>query len=295
MGPRDLYQRLARTGPGDQEVSRRALLRLPRSPVADEDIDFEGATERVREGWDREGHEALLRALAPVSETLADLAEIGPGQLVLDVGAGDGNLALAALERGADVEACDLAAHMVERGQARFDAADRDVLWLRGDVQDLPYPDETFDRVVSSFGAALAPRPNRTTRELARVAVPGAIVALAAWVPRGLPGSLEELIEPIWPRPAGVPRVAGWGIEEVARRRLERMLEDVQLRMRTLPLRFSDADTAFEALVRPSGLSAEQRELLRPGFDNALAAVNNRPPAVEIDARYLVALGRVPD
>lgn len=214
---------------------------------------------------------------------------------MLDVGAGDGNLTFAALERGADVEACDIASHMVERGRARCEAADKDVLWLEGDVQDLPYPDETFDRVVSAFGAAHAPRPNRTARELTRVAVPGGTVALASWVPRGLPGSLEEMIEPIRPRPAGVPRAGGWGIEDVARRRLERVLDDVELRTRTVSLRFAGADAAFEALALPYGLSAAQMEELRPGVDNALAAVNNRPPAVEIDARYLVALGRVPD
>lgn len=284
-----------RVPPEDKAVSRRALLRIPRTGPAAEDIDFEGATERVRRGWELEGHATLLRALEPVADVVAELAEIGPGQDVLDVGAGDGNLALVAAARGAEVDACDLAMGMVERGHARSAVTPHEIAWRVGDVQALPYADDSFDRVVSSFGAVLAPRPNRTARELARVALPGGVVALTAWIPRGLPGGLEELVEPLAPRPNGVPRVAGWGIEDVARRRLGAVLSAVELRMRTVALRFASPEEAFGALVRPYDLDALAREALRPQFERLLASCNNKPTTVEIDARYLVAFGRVPE
>ena len=94
------------------------------------------------------------------------------------------------------------------------------VHWRWATCSALPYPDGAFDVVLSSFGAALAPRARRTARELVRVTRPGGTVALAAWVPRGLPGRLDELVEPLDPRPDGVRPPADWGIQEVCDRRL---------------------------------------------------------------------------
>jgi SAM-dependent methyltransferase len=292
VATRDAYgrpPRRARSGGGT--ISRRSLLRLRLSGSARRDIDYGALTERVRAGWDREGHEKLLRQLEPAAELLADLTLVAPGKRVLDAAAGDGNVALAASRRGAVVEACDLSPWMVERGRGRCGLAG----WRVGDVQALPYPDESFDAVLSSFGACLAPRPLLAAGELTRVAKPGGLVALSAWIPRGLPGRLDELLEPYAPLPDGVPRLDRWGVEAVARRRLTPLLETLQLRSRTLTLRFDSAAAAFEALLRPHLLDDEELAAVRPGFERLLASCNNRPPAVEIDARYLVAVGRAPD
>ena len=199
---RDTYRspppRAPRTETG---MSRRALLGLRRSPAARRGIDYAGVVERVRAAWEQPGHEPLLRALEPAADTLAKLCAPPSGARFLDVGAGDGNLALAALRHGATVDACDLSPAMVERGRARCGDA---VHWRVGDASALPYADGEFDVVASSFGAALAPRARRAARELVRVTRPGGTVALTAWVPRGLPGRLDELVEPLDPRPDGV-------------------------------------------------------------------------------------------
>lgn len=293
MPARDTYGRPPRPASesGDAAISRRSLLRLRRSRPARDDIDYDAVTERVRACWERDGHEPLLRQLEPAAELLADLALVSTGKRVLDAAAGDGNVALAAARRAASVEACDLTPGMVERGRARTSAAGARVGWRVADVQALPYPDGTFDATLSSFGLPLAPRPAEAVNELVRVTRPGGFVAVAAWIPRGLPGRLDELVAPLAPLPEGVARPDRWGVEAVMRRRLAPLLERLQLRSRTLPLRFDSADEAFEALLRPHPLDEEQREALRPGFDSLLASCNNRPPAVEIDARYLVAVG----
>jgi SAM-dependent methyltransferase len=272
----------------DAAISRRSLFRLRLSGAARRDIDVDGVLDRVRACWDREGHEPLLRQLGPAAELLADLALVAPGKRVLDAAAGDGNVALAAARRGAEVDACDLAPRMVERGKARCPAA----FWRVADVQELPYDDGEFDAVISSFGAHLAPNPHETAAELVRVARPGGFVALAAWVPRGLPGRIDDLVERFAPLPEGVPHPDRWGVEEVARRRLGPLLEDFQVRTRTLPLRFDSSDAAFEAMVRPYPIDEQDREALRPRFERLLSSCNNRPPAVEIDARYLAIVGR---
>ena len=184
--PRDVYE--PPPPRATQNVSRRAFLGLAR---ARGDIDYDGVTRELR---GREFPEALMRALEPVDEVLADFAS---GRVL-------------GLPQTA---------------------------WREHDLQELPYGDGEFDTVLSPFGAALAPRPRRMARELVRVVRPGGVVAIAAWVPKGLPGRLDELLE----RPEGVRPPSDWGRQDVMRARFEPLLEELELRTRTVQLRFADA------------------------------------------------------
>jgi 2-polyprenyl-3-methyl-5-hydroxy-6-metoxy-1,4-benzoquinol methylase len=296
VGRRDVYGKPPpRRRPVEESVvSRRSLLRIPRTSAAAREIDFDSAHERVLRGWESGPHERLLRAIEPAAEVLVGLAGLTPGEQVLDAAAGDGNLSRSAARAGAEVYACDLSPSMVERGRARGEAEGRQVAWRVADVQDLPYPDEHFDAVLSSFGAAHAPRALRTASELVRVARRGARVGITAWVPRGLPGRLDELIDAVAPLPDGVPLPSTWGREEVVRRRLGPLLEALEVRTRTLRLTWDTPELAFEALAAPYALDSAERAALRPAFDRLLASCNDRPPGVELSARYLIALGRRP-
>jgi SAM-dependent methyltransferase len=148
--------------------------------------------------------------------------------------------------------------------------------WQELDPQALPYPDGAFDAVRSAFGAALAPRARQTAAELVRVVRPGGVVAVAAWVPKGLPGRLDELLE----RPEGVRAPSDGGRQEVMRARLEPQLEDFELRTRTVQLSVPDAEALAAVLGAPE-------DELAP----LLASCNNAFDRVEIDARYLLGSG----
>ena len=113
---------------------------------------------------------------------------------------------------------------------------------------------------------------------------PGGRLVLATWVPRGLPGRLDELVA----LPDGVRSPTAWADEATARRRLEPGFEDVERRVRTVALAFPDPDALFAALAAPFRLP----DAARPAFDRLLAAQNNRPPAAEIDARYVLYAGQ---
>jgi SAM-dependent methyltransferase len=253
-------------------VSRRGLFTLGFLARDQVEIDYEGASQRVIDGWDRDGHDPLMRALEPVALELVEAAGVGHGDAVLAAAAADGNVPAAALAAGAEVEACDLSWAMVSRGRERVRRAN----WLYADVQDLPYPNGAFDHVLSSFGAVLAPRPKRTARELARVCAPGGTVALTAWTPGSLPGQIENLV----PRPEGVRSPTDWGLEAVARRRFESLLEDVTVQTRTIMLSFGSEEALLAALLRPHRLEEAQ---------------HLRGCGAEVAARYLLVRGRRPE
>ncbi|MDA0136189.1 class I SAM-dependent methyltransferase [Solirubrobacter deserti] len=270
---RDGYAHLPQSTP---RVSRRDLLRLGRGPLFRDDIDYDGAALRVLQEWSSSDRAALLRALEPVASALVECAGVQPGWRVLDAAAGDGNVALAAVAAGAEVEACDVSPEMVARGRARVAGAARFSL---ADVQALTYPDGSFDAVISAFGFALAPRALRTARELVRVCKPGGVVALAAWCPRGLPGELFEHL----PRPTGVVSPGMWGVEDRVRTRLEPLLDDLVIRTRAVSLEFDTADALFAQLT--------DDEHARPAFDRLLASCNDRPPSAVVSGRYVLVTG----
>ncbi len=123
------------------------------------------------------------------------MAGIDPGERVLDVGCGTGNVAVTARSAGADVVGVDLSGRMLElaRDNATI-AGHRDKDWVQGDAEGLPFCDDAFDAVLSNFGHVFAPRSDLAGRELLRVAAPGGRVAFTAWTPTGVVGRLTEVL-----------------------------------------------------------------------------------------------------
>jgi ubiquinone/menaquinone biosynthesis C-methylase UbiE len=107
---------------------------------------------------------------------------------VLDVAAGNGNLAVLAAREGAAVVASDLTPAMLELGRMRTEGERLGVEWVEADAEALPFEDERFDCAASVFGAMFAPRPEVAARELVRVVRPGGTIGMANWTPAGFIG-----------------------------------------------------------------------------------------------------------
>ena len=148
-----------------------------------------------------------------VGELLAEAADARACHRVLDVAAGSGNATLAAARRFATVTSTDYVPALLERGRRRAAAEGfANVAFDVADAEALPYPDASFDIVLSTFGAMFAPDHQRTAAELTRVCRPGGRIGLANRTPSGFLGELLRLVAKHVPPPRrSVSRPLGYG------------------------------------------------------------------------------------
>src|ERR1700754_2205716 len=125
-------------------------------------------------------HEFARRALWGFGSELVEACAIGPGQRVLDVAAGSGNVAIRAAQAGAEVVASDLTPENFETGRREAAAHGVQIEWVEADAEALPFADGEFDVVTSAFGAVFAPRHQVVADELLRVCRPGGTIGLTA-------------------------------------------------------------------------------------------------------------------
>src|SRR5688572_15581341 len=148
-----------------------------------------------------------------VGETLCEAVDLRAGEKVLDVAAGNGNATLAAARRFADVTSTDFVPALLDKGRARAQAEGLDVHFQVADAEQLPFPDASFDVVLSTFGCMFTPEHARVAREMMRVLRPGGRLGMANWTPSGFIGRLFKVIGAHVPPPAGLQSPALWGTE----------------------------------------------------------------------------------
>src|SRR3954470_5513043 len=135
--------------------------------------DLAQLKERMKDFWALGDYPEVAKRFMPAAEALVAACDIGVGDHVLDVAAGNGNVAVAAAGTGARVTATDFAPPLLELGRARTEAQGLDVRWEHADAEALPYPDGAFDATTSAFGLMFAPRPEVAVGEAFRVVRPG--------------------------------------------------------------------------------------------------------------------------
>ena len=153
------------------------------------------------------------------AEEFVSRLPIAPGSKVLDVACGTGNTAIPAARAGAKVTGVDIASNLLEQARERSASENLKAEFHEGDAEDLPVEDQTFDIVLTMFGAMFAPRPDRVASELVRACKPGGIIAMANWTPEGFVGKSFQVTAAMAPTPPGLPPSVLWGDEQVVRQR----------------------------------------------------------------------------
>lgn len=173
---------------------------------------------RQRAIWDAGDFGTLAPHIEDVGELVVARAGITPGMAVLDVGCGTGNAARPAARAGARVTGLDLTPRLLEIGRAKAAGEGLEIEWREGDAEALPFEDESFDRVLSTFGHMFAPRHQRTADEMARVCRKGGAIVTATWLPDGTVGEVFKVTGSFMPPPpdyAQSPIL--WGSEDHVR------------------------------------------------------------------------------
>jgi ubiquinone/menaquinone biosynthesis C-methylase UbiE len=199
--------------------------------------EFQNLKSRLKNTWMAGDFSEIAKHIESAAEAFIGRLNIKTGEKVLDVACGSGNLAIVAAKQGADVTGVDIATNLIEAARGRASAEGLDIRFDEGDAESLPYEDNSFDTVVSMFGAMFAPRPDMVASELVRVCRPGGRIAMANWTPEGFAGQMFKLAGKYLP-PPNMPRPVEWGIEQTVRERFGDNVADLDATKRLADMKF---------------------------------------------------------
>jgi ubiquinone/menaquinone biosynthesis C-methylase UbiE len=174
-------------------------------------VDFEAIKTRQRGAWSSGDYAVVGTTLQIVGEELCEALDLRAGQTVLDVAAGNGNASLAAARRFCEVVSTDYVAALLARGRERANADGLEIEFREADAEALPFADESFDAVVSTFGVMFTPDQDCAATQLVRVCKRGGKIGLANWTPEGFIGQLFKTIGQYVPPAPGAKSPALWG------------------------------------------------------------------------------------
>ena len=151
--------------------------------------------------WGNGPYQNITDTLADIHELVVERLAPGPGKTWLDLACGTGAVAERAAAAGAAVTGIDIAPALIETARERAAAQGLPIDYRVGDCEDLDVPDASADAISSTLGIMFSPDHEAAAAELARVARPGARLALAAWTPTSGIADIFKLMSPFQPAP----------------------------------------------------------------------------------------------
>lgn len=215
------------------------------SPLADEP---DALTARVRATWTSGDFGRIARAYELGAAQFVTRLGLAPGERVLDVATGTGNVAIPAARTGAVVTGLDIAPNLVTQARARAVAERLAARFDIGNAEALPYGDDEFDTAVSMFGVMFAARPELASAELLRVVRPGGRIVLANWTPTSFIGEMLKATSRYAPPAAGMPSPLLWGTEPTVQERFGTGVSALLMTRRIM---------TFEFPLDPAGVVSE--------------------------------------
>jgi SAM-dependent methyltransferase len=168
--------------------------------------------------WEKGDFTRIAETMRASGDSLVASIGITRGSDVLDLGCGDGTTAIPAAKAGANVTGVDIARNLVEAGKRRAMAEGVTCRFQEGDASNLgDIKDDSFDLVISIFGAMFAPRPSDVAKEMVRVTRPGGRIIMGNWIPND-PTLVAQILKisssysP--PPPEGFVSPMTWGLED---------------------------------------------------------------------------------
>jgi ubiquinone/menaquinone biosynthesis C-methylase UbiE len=212
-------------------------------------LDYRAITDRQRQAWSTGNFHQLARQLVTISEDVVRSADPRPGERVLDVACGSGNTALVAARRYCEVTGIDFVPGLIEQARRRAATDGVEADFIVGDAQDLPFPDASFDVVLSVMGVMFAPDQERAAAELLRVCKPGGRIGIAAWPSDG---SIADFFRAHAdygdPPPDGLRPPFRWGTREGLQELIGPGARSLHTERRTTTMYYRSPEHAVEVL-----------------------------------------------
>lgn len=244
----------------------------PGTPTSAATVDYRAITNRQQAAW-ATGDCARIGSLATIhGELLCEALDIHPGERVLDVAAGSGAAAVAAARRWADVIATDLVEHLLDSARLIAEAFGLSVRTQVADAQHLPFEDDTFDVVMSTFGSMFAPDQQAVADEAVRVCRPCGRIGLVTWTPASLMGDVFKTTERHVPPPYGLRRAVEWGQEERIRELFGNQINTLRIATRQFTFRYRSPGHMLEHFRTWDGPTRVTFEALDAEGQDRLAA-----------------------
>lgn len=252
---------------------------------------------RLKAMWMAGDYGHFARYLEPGALAFFPSLQIAPGERVLDVACGAGQLSLPAAQAGAEVVGIDIAPNLIEQARSRAQAEGLDIRFEEGDAEELPYHEASFDLVFSLIGAMFAPRPEQVAAELVRVCRRGGRLVMGNWTPDGFVGKMFKTHGKHVPPPAGMPPPVLWGDEAIVRQRLNGGVAELQLTRRLYPMQYpfppGDVVEFFRTYYGPSNrafaaLDGDGQARLRDDLERLWSEHNQATDGTtKVEAEYL--------
>src|SRR5215217_5897264 len=251
---------------------------------------------KLRATWIAGDFGEIAKSYVSGAEEFIKKLNLKPGMKVLDVACGTGNLALPAARTGAIVTGVDIAPNLLDQARENARREGLTIQFDEGDAEALPYDDDSFDAVVTMFGAMFAPRPELAAAELKRVCRPGGFIAMANWTPTGFIGQMFKTISSHVPPPAGMPSPVLWGKEETVRERLGEGISKLEARPQKITFEFPfspvEVVETFRTYYGPTNkafgtLDEEKQAALRKDLEQLWTENNRATDVTTVDSEYL--------
>lgn len=208
--------------------------------------DFAAIKAKQNVAWGSGDYSKVGVTLQITGEELAESMDMMPGSKVLDVAAGNGNATLAFARRFCDVTSTDYVETLLDASGQRAKAEGLFVTYKVADAEDLPFGDQSFDAVVSTFGVMFTPNQQQSATELQRVVRSGGKIGMANWTPDSFIGLLFKTIGKHVPPPAGVSSPALWGSRDWIEDAFGSDCEMVSFRRKNFMFRYRSAEHFLE-------------------------------------------------
>jgi len=223
----------------------------------------------VKEIWSLGDWRSRGQFVPPVSSYLTRLVKLQAEDSVLDVACGYGNTAITARMQGAKVTGIDITPKLLALAKEEEKVAGiNGIDWKEGDAEDLPFEDESFNVVLSTFGHIFAPNQELAGKEIIRVLKKGGRLGFTSWPPELAVGKLSEVVSKYNPLPHNEAfSPYNWGIPDKVKQLLPG-IKDIFFERGTINIPILSPNHYWQDIITKAGFMIQVVDTLKKQHDH---------------------------